>query len=190
MEKAVLLRRLGEVDVAEKLSSRCGKEGGFTIIELMVYLTILGILAGTAVFGYSNMRNISQVNGAADQVKIAIESALETATSRGCIVTLEFDDSSDTYSVTTKETAESDEEPLKPPTAASYTQGGDGVYHVMLLDGQDDVTIDNNLTIVYTPDGVMMDITFNGASGSGSVTVSSGDKSRTISVNSMGQATY
>ncbi len=170
----------------EKLSARSREESGFTLVELIAYILILSIISGLAVFNYMNMRETSQLNAAAEQVKAAMDNAVNLAVNQNRTVTLTFNDSNNTYEVSTSyvdpygTTITTSEQP---PAGVSYDEEG-GKYINKLLDGQSDLSIESAATIVIQPQGVLMNIT------PASVTISCGGKSKTVSINELGNVTY
>lgn len=56
---------------------------GFSLVELMVTMSIAGTLAAISFFGFTNYRNTSQHQGSAQQIVSVLRVASETAISEG-----------------------------------------------------------------------------------------------------------
>lgn len=190
--------------MVKQLLSGARDERGFTLIELFIYIAILAVILGTAIIAYVNMMDVSQVNGAADQVRTALENAMDMASSMNEKVTVNFYNNNtgphpNTYTITIEVGEEGSTTKVsvsEPPPGVSHFPEEGGVYYIKLLDGQPDLTIAGNTTVTYEPDGVLMNITVENSAEApedeivGSVRVASGSKTRTIYVSSLGKVTY
>ncbi|HTY08567.1 MAG TPA: GspH/FimT family pseudopilin, partial [Candidatus Edwardsbacteria bacterium] len=66
------------------------KNKGFTLIELMVVLVVMGILIGIAAYSFTGIINNSRARGAADKIVQELQGARERAYSRGHPVDVTF----------------------------------------------------------------------------------------------------
>lgn len=59
------------------------RESGFTMVELVVVMSIVGVLMAIATFGFTSYRNTSEQRGSAQEMLSALRSASEQAISEG-----------------------------------------------------------------------------------------------------------
>jgi len=58
-------------------------DSGFTLIELVVVMSIMGILTSVGAFGFTNWRNMAQQQGTADEVVSTLRNVATRAVSEG-----------------------------------------------------------------------------------------------------------
>lgn len=162
------------------LAARSREEGGFTLVELTAYIAVLTILIGSATYSFVAMREISMVNGGATQVKMAMERALSVARNENQGVTLTFYGSAAAGHPNSYTIERNDGTPEQPVAGASYYQS-DPPYYVRLQEGGSQLKIASDVTIVYSPDGTLLNVT------PGVVTVSYGGRSKAVSINQFGE---
>lgn len=73
---------------------------GFTLIELMVTIAIMSILVGISVYSFLNGLPDRRVRSASRDLYAGIQEARSEAAKRGENITITFDTSADSYSVT------------------------------------------------------------------------------------------
>jgi type II secretory pathway pseudopilin PulG len=169
--------------VVKHIIARSRDESGFTLIELVMYILILSIVLGTATYFFISMRDVSVINNAAQEVKTAMQHGLNMAQSQNQRVTLNFYAAGATHPNSysfVKEDGTSEE----PAIGNSFTLDG-SVYYIELQEGRADLNIAADISIVYDVQGTILNIT-----STGSVVVSFGGRSRTISINPNGEVTY
>jgi type II secretion system protein H len=75
------------------------RDSGFTLIEVMVTIALMGILMAFAVSGWSSWAKASAHSGAARETQSAMRQAQQQAVTEGRAMCVQFDDAADTYSV-------------------------------------------------------------------------------------------
>ena len=71
---------------------------GFTLIELVVVMSILGVLLSTGAFGFSNWLNTSRHQGTSDELVSQLRNAATRAVSEGRTYCLEISSTGKAYS--------------------------------------------------------------------------------------------
>lgn len=185
MMKEYTKRWKGEA-VGEYLFGRAKDEGGFSLLELIVYIFILSIILSTAVLGFASMQNTSVLNNSSTQIKVAMEHGLNIAKNENQTVTMTFYGSASTHP-NTYAYARSDIDTGKPmgtqevPAKGVSYSTDSGVYYIKLLTGDSGVAIGSDVTVVFDPQGTVLTVT------PASVVISCSGKSRTISVSANGE---
>ncbi len=130
--------------------ARSRDEGGFSLIELVMYMLILSVMIGTATYVFLSMRDVSAVNNAAQEVKTVMERGLNLAQAENQGVTLTFYGPGslhpNTYSFL-KEDGTSEQ----PPMGSSYFTEG-ATYYIELQEGSG-VTIASTVSIALRRPG-------------------------------------
>lgn len=75
------------------------RDSGFTLIEVMTTLALLGILAAISVSGWSSWAKASAHSGAAREIQSAMRQAQQRAVTEGRAMCVWFDDAADTYTI-------------------------------------------------------------------------------------------
>lgn len=173
----------GRKAVGEYLFNRSRDEGGFTIVELALYMILLLILVSIAVFSFANMQSTSLLNSSATQAKFAVEHALNVARNENQLVTMHFYGSSTAGHPNSYDYIKADNTQDRPPGGSSYYTES-GVYYVKMVSGESGVTIESDVTMVFNPQGTVLTVT------PADIVIKFSGKSRTIHVNATGQVTY
>ena len=71
-------------------SSETGRDGGFTLIELMVTMAIVTTLMSIGVFTFTRWQNVSHQKGSAESVVSALRNAAERSVSEGRTYCVDF----------------------------------------------------------------------------------------------------
>lgn len=74
-----------------RLAAPAGTDAGFTMLELMVVLLLIGIVSAIAVFGLSSYAQAQNLSGTAQSVLGSLRSAAERAQSEGRTYCVSFD---------------------------------------------------------------------------------------------------
>jgi type II secretory pathway pseudopilin PulG len=173
----------GRKAVGKYLFERSKDEGGFSLIELVMYMIILAVLLGTAVIGFASMRTTSLLNNSSAQVKVGMDHALNIARNENQLVTMNFYNSGTAGHPNSYAFFRADGTQEVPAKGSSYYEEG-GVYYIKLLNGDSGVTMAGNVSVVFNPQGTVLSVT------PASVVVSYSGKSRTVSVSANGEVTY
>jgi prepilin-type N-terminal cleavage/methylation domain-containing protein len=75
------------------------RDGGFTLVEVMVALALFGVLSAMAVSGTRNLISAEGQRGTADAVASTIRNAQVRAVTEGVSMCLSFDTTADTYTL-------------------------------------------------------------------------------------------
>lgn len=76
-----------------------GSDAGFTLIELVVVMSIAGVLAAIATYGFVNWRYTSEEQGSAQTLVSQLRSTAEVAISEGRTYCVDLDAANRSYSV-------------------------------------------------------------------------------------------
>lgn len=72
---------------------------GFTLIEAMVVIALIGVLAAIAISGWSSWSKASAHSGTAREIQAVLQQAQQRAVAEGQALCVWFDASADTYTV-------------------------------------------------------------------------------------------
>ncbi len=153
---------------------RSSGEAGFSLIELMVTVLVLGILLGIAALAYAGITRESALSSAGKQVEGAMKRAQTAASQENVTYTVTFYPSTDahpnTYAFWRLGATE--------PEQNKYVPGevSDGGYIRM----ENGVTVVSLASVTFTPAGTTMSIT------PATVSLSMGGESRNVSISSNG----
>jgi type II secretion system protein H len=75
------------------------RDGGFTLIEALVTVSLMGVMMAIAVGGWSSWAQASAHSGAAREIQSAMRQAQQQAVTEGRAMCFLFDDAADSYSV-------------------------------------------------------------------------------------------
>lgn len=136
---------------------RAGDERGFTLAEMAVTITVLGVILGVGIFELTGTNKDAGLKSASMQVQRAISEAYSIAQNESTLVTLDFYKNGtaviqNTYQVSRGATATS----MQPPLGIKFlTRNVSGVdhYYVKLNDGSAQPTISGDVTIRFAPVG-------------------------------------
>lgn len=73
---------------------------GFTLVELMIVIAIIGILSSVSMYGWLGYQNNVNLKTAAAEVMSDIASCKQLSVSKGCDYIMQFTDGSPTYTIT------------------------------------------------------------------------------------------
>jgi type IV fimbrial biogenesis protein FimT len=118
----------------------CNKQSGFTLIELIVIIAIVGVFAAIAVPNFLSYMPKHRLNGAARQVMGDLMAARMKAVSQNCDVAVTFASGNPEYEIWT----DSDNDDIE-DSGEVITKNIQSNYH--------DVTIDTDRNIKFSPRG-------------------------------------
>jgi len=167
-----------------------GDEKGFTLIELALTLTILGILLTVGVLSYAGIARSANMTAAKKQVEIALERAKTAARQENVTYQLIFYSSADTYP-NSYEFKRNEYDPgtniwsplpVNGSVSGETVQTAGGDFYIKFTNG---VNVVNRVTITFSPEGTTMSVTamtINLIKGSttGSVSIDASGKITTI----------
>ena len=110
------------------------KSGGFTVIELLIAVTVIAIILALALPSYRDVINRRAVTNAAEQVAVFIGLARTEAVRRNRAITVEFDNTQGEFCVGMWD-ANNCDCLVTDPASTSYceiTQGGQDTHLVLL----------------------------------------------------------
>jgi type II secretion system protein H len=79
--------------------SQPARDSGYTLIEVMVTLALLGVIMAIAVSGWSSWARASEQSGTARAIESAMRQAHQRAVTEGRAMCILFDDAADTYAL-------------------------------------------------------------------------------------------
>jgi prepilin-type N-terminal cleavage/methylation domain-containing protein len=188
--------------IMEKVSRRLEGQGGFTLIELSMYVIILGIILSVSVLSYYNIMAVNTLGNAQRQIKAALQRAYNIAQNENVKATLKIygkNNASYPNSYTYLRGDDRDDEnvsswdyqpelPLPTMGAGSSQLTGNGFYIFKLLDGMSGLEIQSDATIVFNPRGTVIRVEdASGNPSSFTINVSYRGHSGTVTVNSSGE---
>ena len=79
--------------------SQHGRDAGYTLIEVMVTISLLGVLMAISVIGFDHWSAASQQAGTAREVQTLMRQAQQRAITEGRAMCVSFDTSADSYTL-------------------------------------------------------------------------------------------
>ncbi len=185
-----------------RFASRLREQGGFTFVELSVYVMLLGIILSVSVLSYHNILTVNTLSNAQRQIKAAMQRAFSIAQNEDVKTTLKIygrghgaypnsytylrGNDSDESNVSTWQYPP--ERPLPTMSSAGYQLTGNGFYVFKPADGAGGVEIQSDATIVFNPRGTVIRVEdASGNPASFTVTVTYRGRSASVTVNSSGE---
>lgn len=165
---------------AQTMAARIGRprrtsgEAGFSLIELMVTILVLGILLGIAALAYAGITRESALSGAAKQVEGVMKRAQTSASQENVTYTVTFYPNTGTHPNTYAFWRPSATEPEQNKSVPGEVS--DGGYIRM----ENGVTVASLVSVTFTPAGTTMSVT------PATVSLSMGGESRNVSISSNG----
>jgi type IV fimbrial biogenesis protein FimT len=154
---------------------RVDAESGFSLIELMVTVIILGILLSIAALSYAGITRESALSSAAKQAEGAMKRAKAATTQENVPYTLVFYANSDPHPNTYAFWRPGNSQPEQNKSVAG--ESADGGY-IKLENG---VTVTSQTSITFTPAGTTMSVT------AATVSLQMGGESRSVGISSNGK---
>jgi prepilin-type N-terminal cleavage/methylation domain-containing protein len=92
--RASVVRLLGGFSVSQP-----ARDSGYTLIEVLVTITLMGILMAFAVSGWSTWARASEQSGTARELQTVLRSTHQRAVTEGNAMCVQFDTTAGTYTV-------------------------------------------------------------------------------------------
>jgi type II secretion system protein H len=99
--------------------SQQGRDSGFTLIEVLVTISLLSVMMAIAVTGWSSWTKSSEHSGTASEVESTLRQTQQRAVTEGRAMCVKFDVGADTYAVYTGACGAANVQVLGPLTTAA-----------------------------------------------------------------------
>ncbi len=176
-----------------RMSNISKEDRGFTLVELMVVMLIIGIVIFAGVLEFRSVNANTRMNSAVSQVSRSLQDAYSMAQAEKVKVTVKFYSNTDTDAAKRNkyEVLRGDaNEPVRPPAGVSYDKVNNS-YYCKMPNGASQPTITAAVTMVFKPMGSttrLYDETSSAPRASASLTLAyTGLSDKIITVNSEGE---